>query len=71
MTVFYWLMALLIAGTFLPSAFYFALFIFTGEDAALQRARNLWNLSRVFTLASANILIWGHVIVAAWRLVFR
>lgn len=68
MKVFYWLMALLILGTFIPSAFYLALFLFTGDDRALERARKLWNLSRVFTLFSVNILIWGHVLVAAWSL---
>ncbi len=71
MKFFYWLMAILIAGTFVPSAMYFALFIFTGLDEALQQAKRLWTLSRLFAMLGANILIWGHVIVEAWRLVFR
>jgi hypothetical protein len=70
MTFFYWLMALLIAGTFVPSALYLALFLFTGEVVALDRARKLWNLSRVFTMFGVNLLIWGHVVVAAWSLIF-
>lgn len=69
MKVFYGLMAFLIFGTFVPSALYLALFLFTGEEVALDRARALWNLSRVFTLFGVNILIWGHVLVAAWSLV--
>lgn len=69
MKVFYWLMAILIAGTFVPSALYLALFLFTGEEVALDRARKLWNLSRAFTLLAVNLLIWGHVAVAAWSLI--
>jgi hypothetical protein len=68
MKVFYWLMTILIVGTFIPSALYLAVFLFTGEDRALERARKLWNLSRVFTLFGVNLLIWGHVLVAAWSL---
>lgn len=68
MKFFYWLMGLLIAGTFLPSALFLAVYLFTGVESALDRARKLWNLSRVFTLIGVNLLIWGHVLVAIWSL---
>ena len=68
MTVFYWLMGLLIAGTFCPSALYMGIYVFTGEDEALQRARKLWAFLRLFTLLGFNLTLWGHVVVAAWQL---
>ena len=70
MKFFYWLMAILIVGTFVPSAFYLLIYAITGEDGAMQRARKFWALSRVFTLGGLNLLIWGHVIVAIWHLFF-
>jgi hypothetical protein len=68
MTFFYWLMALVMAATLMPSALYMGIYVFTGEDAALQRARKFWNFLRVFTLAGFNLMLWGHVLVAAWSL---
>ena len=50
MKFFYWLMAILIAGTFIPSAFYLLVYAITGENGAMDRARRFWNLSRVFGL---------------------
>ena len=71
MTVFYWVMGLAIAGTLAPSVLYLLLFMATGEPACEQRARTLWNVSRVLVLLSINILIWGHVIVGLWQIWFR
>lgn len=71
MTFFYWLMSVLIVGTLLPSAFYFLLYATTGEPACERRARTLWNVSRVFALGGFNILVWGHVLVGLWGLMFR
>ncbi|MFG6415326.1 hypothetical protein ACG02S_15620 [Roseateles sp. DC23W] len=68
MTFFYWLMALVMGATLLPSALFMGIYVFTGEDAALQRARGFWNFLRVFTLLCFNLLVWGHVAVAAWQL---
>lgn len=68
MTVFYWTMAVLILGTFAPAALYLLLYAFTGVPACLDRARILWNLSRVFTMLGINLLIWGHVAVGLWRI---
>jgi hypothetical protein len=42
MKVFYWVMAVLIVGTFLPSVFYLLLYAVTGEDACAKRARAMW-----------------------------
>lgn len=68
MTVFYWVMGLLIAGTFAPSVLYLGLYAVTGEDGCLRRARTLWNISRVLTMLAVNLLIWGHVAAGLWRI---
>jgi len=70
MTFFYWLMAVLVVGTFVPSAFFLILYVVTGEDGCLRRARTLWTFSRLFTMLGLNILIWGHVVVGLWRIWF-
>ena len=70
MTVFYWTMAVLIVGTFVPSAVYLLLFAMTGEQACIQRARMFWNVTRVISLLGVNLLIWGHVAVGLWRIWF-
>lgn len=70
MKVFYWVMAVLIAGTFVPSVLFLVLHLATGSFDHAQRARTLWNISRVFTLLGVNILIWGHVLVALWQIKF-
>ena len=71
MNIFYWLMAVVIVGTFVPSVLYFGLYAVTSEVACLNRARVFWNVSRVFSLLGFNILIWGHVLVGLWRIAFR
>jgi hypothetical protein len=71
MTAFYWIMGVLIVGTFIPSVLYMLLWATTGEPACLTRAKVLWNISRVFTLGGINLLIWGHVAVGLWRIWFR
>jgi len=68
MTFFYWFMALVILGTFVPSVLFFVLYAATGDDEHAKRAKGLWTVSRLFTLFGLNILIWGHVIVALWQL---
>jgi hypothetical protein len=70
MTVFYWVMAVLIVGTLVPSVLFLILYAVTGEDGCLTRARTLFNFTRVFSLLGVNILIWGHVIVGLWRIWF-
>ncbi len=68
MKFFYGAMALLMAGTLLPSVFFLVLYMATGERVALVRAGKLWNFLRVFTLMGFNIALWGHLVVAAWEL---
>jgi hypothetical protein len=69
MNFFYWFMVVVMVATLLPSALYMGIYVFTGEDEALQRARKLWNFLRVFTLLFFNLTLWGHVIVGLWQLV--
>ncbi|MGM9485640.1 hypothetical protein ACS5PN_30915 [Roseateles sp. NT4] len=69
MTVFYWFMALVMVATLVPSALYMGIYVFTGADEALVRARKLWTFLRVLTLMGFNVMLWGHVVVAAWQLV--
>jgi hypothetical protein len=69
MTFFYWLMGLLIVGTFVPSALYLGIYLFTGADEALDRARKLWGFLRLFALLGFNLMVWGNVAVAAWSLI--
>jgi hypothetical protein len=68
MKFFYGFMLLVMAATLLPSALYMGIYVFTGADEALERARKLWNFLRVFTLLGFNLMLWGHVLVAAWQL---
>jgi hypothetical protein len=70
MRVFYWTMGVLIVGTFLPSALFLLLYVFTGERECVRRAQVLWNVTRVLTLFGANTLIWGHVVVGLWNIWF-
>ena len=71
MKIFYWLMGTLIVGTFLPSVLYLVLYAVTGQVECARRARALWNVSRVLTLFSVNLLIWGHVAIGLWQIWFR
>jgi hypothetical protein len=71
MQVFYWVMGVLILGTFLPSVMYLVLYAVTGEDACARRARSLWDYSRLLFGLGLNILIWGHVIVGLYDIWFR
>ena len=43
----------------------------TGEPASGQRARTVWNVSRVLVLLGINVLFWGHVVVSLWQIWFR
>ena len=71
MIVFYWVMGVLTVGTFLPSVIYILLYAFTGEEGCVRRARTLFAWAKLFGLLGFNIGIWGHVVVALWRMVFR
>jgi hypothetical protein len=71
MIIFYWVMSVLIAGTFIPSVFYFLLYVLTGEDACARRARALWDYSKLLFGFGLNILIWGHVFVGLWQIWFH
>jgi hypothetical protein len=70
MTIFYWVMGVLIVGTLVPSVTYLILYAVTGEPACMRRASALWNFTRVLTLLAGNLLIWGHVVVGLWQIWF-
>lgn len=70
MTIFYWVMGVLIVGTLVPSALFMLLYAMTGEDGVLRRARGLWTVARVASLFGVCVLIWGHVVVGLWRIWF-
>ena len=71
MTIFYWVMGLLIAGAFTPSLLFFLLYLVQGEDKHLRRARGFWTATRLFGMFGANVLIWGHVVVGLWQIWFK
>lgn len=68
MKIFYWVMGVLIVGTFVPSVLCLLLYLVTGAREWGDRARGLWTTSRLFTMFALNLLIWGHVIVGLWRI---
>jgi hypothetical protein len=70
MVIFYWVMGVLVVGTFAPSVFFIVLYGVTGNDLLARRARTLWNFTGVFAMLGMNILIWGHVLVALWHIWF-
>ena len=67
MTIFYWVMGVLIVGTFIPSVLCLLLYFATGSYLWSARAKSLWDFSRVLTMLGFNILIWGHVAVGLWH----
>jgi hypothetical protein len=71
MKIFYWVMSILIVGTFVPSVVYLVLYAVTGEPECVRRAKSLWNFTRVFAALGANLLIWGHVCVGLWQIWFH
>jgi hypothetical protein len=71
MKAFYWIMGGLIVATFIPSALYLVLYVVTGEDGCLRRAKGLWTATRLFMLLAFNLTVWGHVAVGLWQIWFR
>jgi hypothetical protein len=68
MSFFYWTMAVLILGTFIPSVLFLVMYAATGDDAHAKRAKGLWTVSRLFTMFGLNILIYGHLAVGLYQL---
>ncbi len=71
MKIFYWVMGLLVVGTFLPSALFMAIYAATGRPEAAFRAKAFWAYTKVFALLGFNILVWGHVAVGLWNIWFN
>ncbi len=70
MKIFYWVMGVLIVGTFVPSVLCLLLYLITGVDVWSRRARGFWNTSKVLAMFSLNLLIWGHVAVSLYEIKF-
>jgi hypothetical protein len=68
MKVFYWTMAVLTVGSFLPCLLYIVLYALTGEEACARRARIFWNSAKLFGLFGFNVGVWGHVAAALWNI---
>ena len=51
MSAFFWAMAALTVGTFVPSVCFILLYGLTGEDGCLRRARALFNWAKLFWFA--------------------
>lgn len=68
MKVLYWLCGILFTLTAVPSAFFFVLFLSTGEHVPQQRARALYRWAIVVVLSTFNIWIFKRVIdgIRAW-----
>jgi hypothetical protein len=60
--VLFWLSGVLAASLALPSAFFFALHLSTGEPVPLARAKALYRWAVVVVLATFNIVVFGRVI---------
>ncbi len=58
----FWTAGVLLVLTALPSAFFFALHISTGEPVPLARARALYRWAVVVVLGTFNIAIFSRVI---------
>ena len=71
MKIFYWVMGVLVAGTFVPSALFFILYLLGGNAEHGRRAAAFWTATRLFGMFGLNILIWGHVAVTLWYIWFR
>jgi hypothetical protein len=70
MIVFYWVAGILLALTALPSAFFFVLYIVSGEDGCQRRATMFYRWAALVALTTFNIVIFKHVIgtlIDIWR----
>lgn len=70
MVVFYWVMGVLLALTALPSAFFFALYLASGEAGCQRRAVAFFRWAKLFGLLTFNVAIWRHVILGFWSIFF-
>ena len=62
MKLLFWISGVLVVLLAVPSAFFFALHLSTGEPVPLQRARGLYRWMVVVVLGTFNIVIFGRVI---------
>jgi cytochrome b subunit of formate dehydrogenase len=62
MKLLFWISGVLVVLLAVPSAFFFALHLSTGEPVPLVRARALYRWTVVVVLGTFNIVIFGRVI---------
>lgn len=70
MIVFYWIAGIAFGLTALPAAFFFALYIISGEDGCQRRAVKCYRWASTIFLFSFNVILWKHVILGFWALFF-
>ncbi len=68
MVVFWWVMGVLFALTFIPMLLYFGLFVSTGEPGCERRYKALWRWSLLIFMVTFNVSIWRHVVLGFWAL---
>ena len=69
MTVFYWIVGVLLAVLGFTAAFNFALYLSTGEPVPQERARRFGRHTTLVALTSFNIVLFKHVITTFAALV--
>ncbi|MBN9204377.1 hypothetical protein [Methylibium petroleiphilum] len=69
MTVFWWIVGVLLMGTGGTAAVTFALYVSSGEDRYMDVARAAWRWTIVFALGAFNITIFKHIVLTLinWR----
>lgn len=68
MIVFYWVAGIALALTAVPAAFFFALYIGSGEDGCLKRAKAFYHWAATIFMFSFNLILWKHVVLGFWSL---
>ncbi|KQW65635.1 MAG: hypothetical protein Q8L12_05995 [Methylibium sp.] len=70
MTVFWWIVGVLLLGTGGTAAVTFALYVSSGEDRYMDVARAAWRWTVVFALGAFNLTIFKHIVltlISIWR----
>lgn len=69
MTVFWWIVGVVLLGTGGTAGVTFALYVSSGEDRYMDVARAAWRWTVVFALAAFNITIFKHIVLTLinWR----
>lgn len=68
MLVFWWVMGILFAATAIPSAFFFVLYLSSGEPGCERRYRFFYRWALLIFMVTFNLTIWRHVVLGLWAL---